>query len=82
MALTRLPALRKLAPEFYDTIPSHPSWPMVIVNFIRDPEVGIFARVKRPCDFRAKLAAEKAAKSGSAAKQTEEKESDSDEGKE
>ncbi|KAH0834865.1 fatty acid desaturase-domain-containing protein [Lanmaoa asiatica] len=45
---TRLPALRALAPEFYDSIPSHPSWPMVIVNFIRDPEVGIFARVKRP----------------------------------
>ncbi|KAI0777179.1 dihydroceramide delta-4-desaturase [Trametes elegans] len=47
VAWTRLPALRALAPEFYDTIPSHPSWPMVIVNFIRDPEVGIFARVKR-----------------------------------
>ncbi|KAF8490368.1 fatty acid desaturase-domain-containing protein [Russula emetica] len=45
---TRLPALRALAPEFYDTIPSHPSWPMVIVNFIRDRNVGIFARVKRP----------------------------------
>ncbi|KAG2003537.1 dihydroceramide delta(4)-desaturase [Coprinopsis cinerea AmutBmut pab1-1] len=44
---TRLPALRKLAPEFYDTIPSHPSWPMVIVNFIRDKEVGIYARAKR-----------------------------------
>ncbi|KAH8102274.1 dihydroceramide delta(4)-desaturase [Cristinia sonorae] len=44
---TRLPALRALAPEFYDNIPSHPSWPMVIVNFIRDKEVGIFARVKR-----------------------------------
>ncbi|EEB92967.1 hypothetical protein MPER_08444, partial [Moniliophthora perniciosa FA553] len=44
---TRLPALRALAPEFYDSIPSHPSWPMVIVNFIRDPEVGIFARAKR-----------------------------------
>ena len=47
IAWTRLPALRELAPEFYDTLPSHPSWPMVIVNFIRDPEVGIFARVKR-----------------------------------
>ncbi|KAJ8509395.1 hypothetical protein ONZ45_g8437 [Pleurotus djamor] len=44
---TRLPALRALAPEFYDTIPSHPSWPMVIVNFIRDKEVGMFARAKR-----------------------------------
>ncbi|PFH47706.1 hypothetical protein AMATHDRAFT_77062 [Amanita thiersii Skay4041] len=44
---TRLAKLRALAPEFYDTIPSHPSWPMVIVNFIRDKEVGIFARAKR-----------------------------------
>ncbi|KAJ7731137.1 dihydroceramide delta(4)-desaturase [Mycena maculata] len=44
---TRLPALRKLAPEVYDTLPSHTSWPMVIVNFIRDKEVGIFARAKR-----------------------------------
>ncbi|KAH9941130.1 dihydroceramide delta(4)-desaturase [Epithele typhae] len=47
VAWTRLPALRALAPEFYDILPSHPSWPMVLVNFIRDPEVGIFARVKR-----------------------------------
>ncbi|KAF8553357.1 hypothetical protein OG21DRAFT_1510297 [Imleria badia] len=45
---TRLPALHALAPEFYNSLPSHPSWPMVIVNFIRDPEVGMFARVKRP----------------------------------
>jgi len=40
--------LRALAPEIYDTIPSHPSWPMVLVNFIRDRNVGVFARVKRP----------------------------------
>ena len=53
MAWTRLPALRALAPEFYDTIPSHPSWPMVIVNFIRDPEVGLFARIKRKPKDRA-----------------------------
>jgi sphingolipid delta-4 desaturase len=44
---TRLPALKALAPEFYEMLPSHPSWPMIIVNFIRDPEVGIFARAKR-----------------------------------
>lgn len=44
---TRLAALRALAPEFYDNIPSHPSWPMVTINFIRDKEVGIFARAKR-----------------------------------
>jgi len=44
---TRLPELRALAPEFYDVIPSHPSWPMITLNFIRDPNVGIFARAKR-----------------------------------
>jgi len=42
-----LPALKALAPEFYEPLPSHPSWPMIILNFIRDPEVGIFARAKR-----------------------------------
>ncbi|KAJ3508065.1 hypothetical protein NMY22_g16732 [Coprinellus aureogranulatus] len=44
---TRLPELRKMAPEWYDNIPNHPSWPMVIVNFVRDSEVGIHARAKR-----------------------------------
>lgn len=44
---TRLAELRKMAPEFYDNIPNHPSWPMVIVNFVRDTEVGIHARAKR-----------------------------------
>ncbi|KAI0727495.1 dihydroceramide delta-4-desaturase [Fomitopsis betulina] len=73
---TRLPALRKLAPEFYDTIPSHPSWPMVIVNFIRDPEVGIFARVKRPREYREKLAAEREKKSEAAPSQAEERDPD------
>ena len=59
---TRLAALRALAPEYYDNIPSHPSWPMVIVNFIRDPEVGIFARVKRrPKDRGGQVAAAAAA---------------------
>ncbi|KAF8804514.1 hypothetical protein BYT27DRAFT_7340118 [Phlegmacium glaucopus] len=44
----RLSAFGALAPEFYDNIPSsHPSCPMVIVNFIRDEEVGKFEREKR-----------------------------------
>lgn len=58
---TRLPALKALAPEFYDTLPSHPSWPMVLVNFIRDPEVGIFARVKRQSKESQRAAAAKTA---------------------
>jgi sphingolipid delta-4 desaturase len=44
---TKLPALRKLAPEYYDALPAHPSWPMVLVNFIFDKEAGIYARAKR-----------------------------------
>jgi sphingolipid delta-4 desaturase len=44
---TKLPKLRALAPEYYDSIPAHPSWPMVIVNFIRDKEAGMHARAKR-----------------------------------
>ncbi|QRV82085.1 Fatty acid desaturase [Ceratobasidium sp. AG-Ba] len=44
---TRLPALRALAPEFYDTIPSHPSWPMLTYRFIFDEDVGLYSRVKR-----------------------------------
>ncbi|KAG9051343.1 hypothetical protein FS837_009610 [Tulasnella sp. UAMH 9824] len=44
---TRLPRLKAIAPEFYDTLPSHPSWPLVIWNFIFDPAAGLHARVKR-----------------------------------
>ncbi|KAF8503925.1 dihydroceramide delta(4)-desaturase [Gautieria morchelliformis] len=44
---SRLPALHRLAPEFYTRLSYHPSWPMITVNFIRDKEVGIFARAKR-----------------------------------
>ncbi|KAF8605750.1 dihydroceramide delta-4-desaturase [Ceratobasidium sp. AG-I] len=44
---TRLPALRALAPEFYDTLPSHPSWPMLTWRFIFDEDVGLYSRVKR-----------------------------------
>ncbi|CBQ73034.1 related to dihydroceramide delta(4)-desaturase [Sporisorium reilianum SRZ2] len=44
---TRLPALRKLAPEFYDCLPRHTSWPMVTVRFVFGGDSGLWARVKR-----------------------------------
>jgi len=44
---TRLPKLRALVPEVYDNLPSHPSWPMVIFNFIFDRDVGLSSRLKR-----------------------------------
>lgn len=44
---TRLPALRALAPEFYDTLPRHESWPYVTYRFITDPRIGMWSRAKR-----------------------------------
>jgi len=42
-----LPKVRALAPEFYDTLPHHDSWCAVIWNYIMDPSVGPYSRVKR-----------------------------------
>jgi sphingolipid delta-4 desaturase len=44
---TRLPALRKMAPEFYDVLPHHTSWPLVTLQFIFGEDSGLFARIKR-----------------------------------
>jgi len=44
---TRLPALRSLAKEFYEPLPSHASWPYVTWKFITDPNVGMWCRAKR-----------------------------------
>ncbi|KAL9703707.1 hypothetical protein quinque_007225 [Culex quinquefasciatus] len=39
--------LRKIAPEFYDTIPQHTSWVRVLYDFVMDPAIGPYARIKR-----------------------------------
>ena len=44
---TRLPTLKKMAPEFYDTLPYHTSWLAVTWNFIFDPNISVYNRVKR-----------------------------------
>lgn len=44
---TKLPKLYEVARDFYDPLPCHKSWPMVIWNFILDKEVGLWCRVKR-----------------------------------
>ncbi|CAO1636146.1 unnamed protein product [Parajaminaea phylloscopi] len=44
---TRLPELRKMAPEFYNCLPAHTSWPMVTVQFILGTDSGLWARIKR-----------------------------------
>ena len=47
IAWTKLPAVKAMAPEFYESLPSHKSWSYVIYQFITDPKVGMFSRVKR-----------------------------------
>lgn len=44
---SRLPEVRKIAPEYYDSLPHHDSWTKVIYNFITDPAIGPYARIKR-----------------------------------
>ncbi len=36
--------VRKIAPEFYDSLPSHQSWTKVLYDFIFDPKIGPYAR--------------------------------------
>lgn len=44
---SRLPMVRKIASEFYDNLPHHNSWCSVLYDFIMDPEIGPYARMKR-----------------------------------
>ena len=43
----RLPELRALAPEFYDTLHSHNSWARLLFNFIFDNRYSLYSRVER-----------------------------------
>jgi len=42
-----LPKLREIAREYYDTLPHHDSWTQVLYDFVMDPDIGPYARVKR-----------------------------------
>ena len=44
---SRLPELRRIAPEFYDGLPYHGSWVDVIASFVALPPIGPHSRVKR-----------------------------------
>ncbi|HEV2096604.1 MAG TPA: fatty acid desaturase [Chthoniobacterales bacterium] len=43
----RLPQLRALAPEFYDTLRCHTSWSRLLFQFLFDKRYTLFARVQR-----------------------------------
>lgn len=49
----RLPEVKKMAPEFYDGLPCHHSWIKVLYDFIVCPEMGPYARIKRPSKYAA-----------------------------
>ncbi|MEM9824135.1 MAG: fatty acid desaturase [Bacteroidota bacterium] len=44
---SRLPELRKMAPEYYDGLHSYNSWVGVIMGFLFNKEVTLFSRTKR-----------------------------------
>lgn len=47
IAWNRLPQLRALAPEFYDTLTYHTSWTKLLWDFVFDSRYTLFSRVER-----------------------------------
>jgi len=44
---SRLPTVRKIASEYYDTLPICKSWVGIIWMYVTDPKLGAYSRVKR-----------------------------------
>jgi sphingolipid delta-4 desaturase len=44
---SRLPKLKKMAPEYYNHLKSYNSWSGVILKFLFDPKVTLYSRTKR-----------------------------------
>ncbi len=51
---SRLPQLKALAPEMYDTLFYHTSWSKLLFQFLTDPKLGLFSRVTRLPAMRSK----------------------------
>ncbi|OQV11898.1 Sphingolipid delta(4)-desaturase DES1 [Hypsibius exemplaris] len=47
IAGSKLEQVRRIAPEYYDHLPQYTSWCKVIYDFITDPEIGPYARIRR-----------------------------------
>jgi sphingolipid delta-4 desaturase len=43
----RLPRIKAMAPEYYDTLASHRSWTRLWLRFLFDPSVGLYSRMVR-----------------------------------
>lgn len=44
---SKLPEVRRIAPEFYNTLKYHTSWSSLVLDFIFKPEYSLFSRVER-----------------------------------
>ena len=56
-------ALRRMAPEYYDSLKSYRSWTAVLLKFIFDPSMSTYSRVVRAAQKRdAKRSAVRAAR--------------------
>lgn len=53
----RLPELRKIAPEYYNTLHYHTSWSALIWRFLTDPNVTLESRIERETRFGLKKSA-------------------------
>ena len=42
-----LPTVKAIAPEFYDHLHAHRSWTRVLLRFLFDPEIDLYARITR-----------------------------------
>jgi sphingolipid delta-4 desaturase len=45
---SRLPQVRRIAPEFYDGLHSYGSWTSLLLRFINDPNITLFRYIVRP----------------------------------
>ena len=45
---SRLPQIRRMAPEFYDTLSSYQSWSSLVVRFIKDRHITLYTYIVRP----------------------------------
>ena len=55
---SRLPEVKRIASEFYDSLPQHSSWVKVIWDFLMRTDIGPYARICRDPDHFGKLRTE------------------------
>ena len=52
--------MKKIAPDFYDHLPQYTSWCKVLWDFVFDPAIGPYARVRREIDVHGKISVHEA----------------------